>query len=122
MSQNFLLVGSKPHSAWAAVLRRGLEPLGDLRVVAASELLDRHTLEGCDLFIIDAASVEDVTGLVARLRRESASVPIVVVTTSPTWQRAKQLFMVGADDYVRKSMDVGVLCTALGKILANKGS
>lgn len=122
MSRNFLLVGSKPHSAWAGVLRRGLEPLGDLHVVTASELSDRGTLEGCDMFIIDAASVEDAAGLVTRLRRESPSVPIVVVTTSPTWQRAKQLFMMGANDYVRKSMDVGVLCSTLGKILANKGS
>jgi DNA-binding NarL/FixJ family response regulator len=120
MSKNFLLVGSNPNSAWAGILREGLQPYGDLTIVEAPELSELPAITEYDLIVIDAGAIEDLASLLAEVRREKPSIPIVVVTTSPTWQRARQVFMLGATDYIRKTMDPDALSTTFEEILSKK--
>ncbi|MGA9349744.1 MAG: response regulator [Anaerolineae bacterium] len=58
-----------------------------------------------DLVIVDASAVGDVLSLVSRLRAQQPQTRIVVVTASPTWQRAREALRAGAADYIRKSLD-----------------
>ncbi len=118
MPNAFLLVGSNPDSSWAATVREGLKSLGRLDVSAAFEAAGRLREADYRMVIIDAGAVEDVVSLIGSLRGESPEVPIVVATASPTWQSAKEVFMKGANDYIRKSPDASALGVTLAEILS----
>jgi len=118
MPNIFLLIGSKPGSSWAATVREELRPLGELETVPDSEALAQISKADYQMIIIDAGAVEDMASLISDLRKVASSVPIVVATASPTWQSAKEVFMTGADDYIRKSLDASALGTTLREILS----
>jgi DNA-binding NtrC family response regulator len=122
MSKHILLVGSKPDSGWLGMLQESLNPWGKLQVAGETEGLMTIRGKSYDLVILDAAVIDDVTVMVQNIRRESPTVPVVVVTNSPTWQRARQLFSDGANDYVRKSFDAGTLRSTFSKILSRDPS
>jgi DNA-binding NtrC family response regulator len=118
MSKQILLVGSKPDSGWIGTLQESLTPWGELQVAAERDGLSSIRGHTFDLIILDAAVIDDLVVLVQEIRRESPTVPVVVVTNSPTWQRARQVFTFGASDYVRKSFDPGTLRSTFSRILA----
>jgi DNA-binding NtrC family response regulator len=118
MSKRILLVGSKPDSGWIGTLQQSLDQWGELQVAAETDGLSRLRGQAYDLIILDAAVIDDLNLLVQSIRQERPNVPVVVVTNSPTWQRARQLFTDGASDYVRKSFDTGALKATFSRILS----
>lgn len=120
--KNLLLIGNPPDSIWATILRDALYPLGQLDLASESETSMRVQQKHYDLVIIDAAVLNNVETLVASLHRQQPTVPIVVVTTSPTWQRARRIFLAGATDYVQRSLDANTLLTTFQAILAKSVS
>jgi DNA-binding response OmpR family regulator len=118
MSNIFLLVGNNPGSSWATTVREELRPLGELETVPASEALARISQTRYQMIIIDAGVVEDMAALISMFRDVAPSVPIVVATASPTWQSAKEVFMSGANDYIRKSLDASALGATLQEIIS----
>jgi DNA-binding NtrC family response regulator len=122
MSKRILLVGSKPDSGWIGTLQQSLDPWGELQVAPEIDGLTSLRGQTYDLVILDAAVIDDLNLLIQSIRRESPNVPVVVVTNSPTWQRARQLFTFGASDYVRKSFDTGALRETFSRILSKSSS
>jgi DNA-binding NtrC family response regulator len=118
MSKQILLVGSKPDPGWIGRLQESLDQWGKLQVAAETEGLSSLRVQSYDLVIIDAAVVDDLNMLVQNIRQVSPDVPVVVVTNSPTWQRARELFTFGASDYVRKSFETGALKATFSRILS----
>lgn len=118
MTNTFLLVGDNPNSSWATTVREGLEPLGKLDAFPASEAPAQILKVDYQMIIIDAGAVEDTPSLIVALHEAAPSVPIVVATASPTWQSAKEVFMTGANDYIRKSLDASTLSATLKEILS----
>lgn len=118
MSKQILLVGSKPDAGWIGTLQESLDPWGELQVAAETEGLSRLSGQAYDLVIIDAAVVDNLNTLVQSIRQVNPSVPVVVVTNSPTWQRARELFNFGASDYVRKSFEPRALRATFSRILS----
>ena len=118
--RNLLVVSNDANSVWLRTFGDALQSLGKLEVASEQEAPVQVELGDYDLMVLDATSIGgDVAALVARLHREWPYVPIVVVTTSPTWQRARQVFLAGASDYIRKSLDtertLADLCGVLGR-------
>ena len=118
MSQNVLLVGAQLDSVWAAALRDSLWPLAELILIDPSGLMDPIRTEDYQVVILDAGGIDDLHSMLSALRRENANVPIVVMTASPTWQRARKAFLAGATDYMRKSLDSSDLLAAVKQVLS----
>jgi len=105
MIKKFLALGSYLDSDWLEILRNSLSPLGKLDVASSSSYKIKIEENRYDLIIVDAVDSKEMIDLVAALHKQLPLVPIVVVTTSPTWQRARQFFLAGAVDYIRKSLN-----------------
>ncbi len=118
MAINFFLLTSPEKVAWAQVLRQALASLGTLEIVWEEEA-EEHICqqEGKAVIIIDAGAVRDAPALVAHLRQKCPTNPIIVATASPTWRRAREVFLAGATDYIRKSWNVEEIRDKLKEIL-----
>lgn len=103
MHQEFLLIGTADQ--WARVLERAVLPLGQLRVLDESAAVAQLDLRVYAAIIIDAGVVADAYALCQRVQVQRPGTRVIIVTASPTWQRARQAFQAGALDYVRKSLD-----------------
>lgn len=117
MAYTFLLVAAGEGSPWAETVREAVGPLGELKTAAADDALSLVAAGDYSVVILDAGAAVDPAALVAALRRAAPSVPLVVVTASPTWQSAKEVFMAGANDYIRKSHDAPALAATLKEVL-----
>lgn len=117
MTKTFLLVAAGRGSLWADTVREAVLPLGELRTATAAEAAALLARERYDLIILDAGADDDPAALVAALRRAAPATPLVVVTAAPTWQCAKEVFMAGASDYIRKSHDAPALAETIEEVL-----
>jgi DNA-binding NtrC family response regulator len=118
MRNNILVVSNKTDSAWLHTVAKAAHVLGQVQIVAEKAALAQLSAQGYDLIVLDAAeTTTDVATLVTQLRDAHPNVPIIVATTSPNWQRARQAFRAGASDYVRKSLDVSRTTESLKDLL-----
>src|SRR5947209_6526906 len=90
--------------SWREWLAATLAPLGKLEAVEVDEAM-KQVKEQNGIVIVDATFVENVDAVVSSLRTERPDSRIVVMTASPTWQRARSAFEAGAIDYLSKTMD-----------------
>lgn len=124
---NFLLISRPEDKGWPLVLRQALAPLGSVEFVSEDDIEKRIAhYQGNAVIILDAAAVgEEVPAMVSRLRRQCPECRIIVTTSSPTWQRARDALQAGAVDYIRKSWDRRELQATFKEILnslSQKGS
>jgi len=118
MQATFLLISDRKESQWSQVLARALAPLGELQVVLEKEAV-QHTLQhGYDTMIVDAAVIDDVPFLISRLRAQQPQARIVVVSASPTWERAREALLAGAMDYIHRSTSKEELVSTFENIIA----
>lgn len=115
----FLLLNGLDEDFLKITLAEVLKPLGSLCVVNAGDGIPSGMEEPDGLIIIDATAVERAEQLVARLRSEHLERRIVVLTASPTWQRARAVFEAGAMDYLPKTLKVEELREAFQQALCN---
>ena len=118
MTNTFLLVAAARGALWAETVREAVRLLGELKTATADDATALAAREDYSMVILDAGAADDPAALVASLRRAAPSVPLVVVAASPTWQSAKEVFLAGASDYIRKSHDAPALAAMLQDILA----
>ncbi len=113
-----MVISNDPASAWLRSVSDAFRSLGQLQVASEQEVAVHIKVKDYDLMVLDATAIGgDIAALVARLHEERPDVPIVVATTSPTWQRAREVFRAGASDYIRKSLDKGKTLASLQGIL-----
>lgn len=118
MPTDFLFVGRPEDKGWLLILRQALKPLGSVETISEKDADERIAQYKCRaIVIIDAAAVDEVPTLVAHLRRECPKSHIIVVTSSPTWQRARDALQAGAVGYIRKSWDSRELLNTIKRIL-----
>lgn len=118
MSHTFLYIGDNLSSSWAKTIGEELQALGELDTVSGSEALEQISKEDYRLIIIDGGAIDDMPEFITALRGAAPSASIVVATASPTWQSAKEVFLTGADDYIRKSLDAASVGATLREILS----
>lgn len=122
MPKSFLLIGNQPDLAWTATLKEALQPLGQLYFASAADAIRRVEEQAFDMVVIDAGTVDQVADFVRPLRMAGPALLIVVVTASPTWQRARQVILAGANDYIRKSSDAETLLKTFKGILSESAA
>jgi len=104
MRTRFLLIGHREESLSFQNLAGALADLGDLEILPEKEAMQYVLQRRYDVVIVDAAAVKDEALLVARVRAQQPDTRIVVITSSPTWRRAREVLQAGAMDYVSKSL------------------
>jgi DNA-binding NtrC family response regulator len=101
--------------SWREWLAATLAPLGTLKAVEVNEAM-KQIKEQYDIVIVDATVVDNVDAVVSGLRTEKPDSRIVVMTASPTWQRARAAFEAGAIDYLPKTMDEDEILSTFERI------
>lgn len=101
---SFLLIGSSV-SEWKSILSSAIHGLGSVQTVEPNVLATRSLPEESTLFIIDATYTENVTAMINHIRSQYPQARVLVVTSSPSWSRARDAFKAGAVDYIKKSVD-----------------
>jgi DNA-binding response OmpR family regulator len=90
-----------------------------LTVFAESLLVDEEEpVELFDLMVVDASGLQiELAERVAWLHGRFPQVPIVVLTSSPTWRRARAVLQAGAADYMRRSIEDELLLNRCRSLL-----
>ena len=116
-----IIVSNTSQSEWLLSMTKGLSSLGDVQVLSENDafMLVRASLSKRLLVIADASAIKkNMTAYVSQLHHLQPDLPIIVVTASPTWGRARSLFRAGAADYTRKSFDINKIINICKELLA----
>ena len=111
MSKSILLVTSEPHPASQQVLA----DLGVIQISSADEAAEPGGQASYDLVVVDdqPSTVE----LVARFHDRYPKLPIVVLNSDRSWERARDAWRAGATNVVSKQPDDHELSQAVKQIL-----
>lgn len=109
-SKRIAILSNNEHSPWLKHMTEVLRSLGRLNVYAegvfAEDSGELFNMEMMDMLVVDASGLQmELAERVAWLHGRFPEVPIVVLTSSPTWRRAKAVLQAGAADYMRRSME-----------------
>lgn len=117
-SKSIGVLSNNDQSPWLKHLTEVLGSLGKLIIYsecAISEELNRQL----DLLVVDASGLQmELAERVGWLHGRFPSVPIVVLTSSPTWRRARAVLQAGASDYMRRSMEDDMLLERCRSLLS----
>jgi DNA-binding NtrC family response regulator len=106
MTKQIIIITNQTDSAWINAVIEALALLGQVTVSLEYEAQAIVQRQSFDLILIDASTIEtDDVALIQLLHDLRPTTPIVVNTLSPTWRRAREAFMAGAVDYMRRSLD-----------------
>lgn len=102
------LISNNDASPWLKRIAKGLETLGKLTILTECGLgVLGEAEEPYDMFLLDASGLQmELAERVAGLHGRFPQIPIVVLTSSPTWRRARAVLQAGASDYMRRSMEI----------------
>lgn len=110
MSHRVLLVSNAATSRWGRLVQDVLRDLHAVAVIARNGQLQPQVQEGFSAVIVDASSFGlgkegEVVTMIRALRARSATIPIVVVTSSPSWEAAREYLRAGATEYMPQTFD-----------------
>lgn len=106
-NKQIAILSNNEHSPWLKHVTEVLGSLGKL-VVYAEEMFEEDSGESfdMDMLLVDASGLKmELAERVAWLHGRFPQVPIVVLTSSPTWRRARAVLQAGAADYMRRSLE-----------------
>ncbi len=111
------IVSNNGHSPWLKHLAEILGTLGEPKTCNEAEL-EENPAEHCDLILVDASGLQmGLSGRISWLHGRFPDVPIVVLTSSPTWRRARAVLHAGASDYMSRSIEDAMLLARCRSIL-----
>ena len=101
------ILSNNEHSPWLKHTAEVLSSLGKLMVYAEDVFAeDTEELFDVNMLVVDASGLQmELAERVAWLNGRFPKVPIVVLTSSPTWRRARAVLQAGAADYMRRSLE-----------------
>jgi DNA-binding NarL/FixJ family response regulator len=93
-------------SPWVTAVINAVQSLGEVQLFGEDDIWPALAASPPHLLLLDASGfAQDVVKLVERLHQQQNDMPILVASTSPTWQNARAVLMAGASDYIRHSYD-----------------
>jgi len=106
LMKQVMVVTNYPDSSWLTMVVEALTMVAQVTAVPEEGVATAVQKTRYDLFLIDTSNINgDVVTLVKEIHQLFTTLPVVVFTTSPTWRRARELFLAGATDYVRRSLE-----------------
>jgi DNA-binding NtrC family response regulator len=115
MPVNVLLIGAEPESDWVKLFSKLMHSRGSLEIASEEEAPRLTEGKAYDLLIVDAVGCKDEVAMVELLHKKRPEVPVFVVTSSPTWERARLVLLAGAVDYKQKTMDADSILDIIQK-------
>ncbi len=112
-----LLIGYQAQEGWNKILAEAVKTIGNVRSIKENEV-ELITHASFDFIIVDASLVSEAAPLIRRIRPLQPRARILVVTSSPDWQMAREALKAGANDYISKSYDKRDLQAAVKATLA----
>lgn len=94
---------------WEAVVRQALHGIAMVRRVASERALQLFLVANkipVHLVLVDAAGFADQNKLMDFVQQWKPGFKLVVVASVPSWRDARDLLLLGACDYIRKSEGV----------------
>jgi DNA-binding response OmpR family regulator len=117
----FLLIDGTSDEHWHTVFAKALIPLGELHTGTEDEAVQLVHSSAFDIIFLDASAIKHLVALVTALRITQKETPIIVLTASPTWDLARDLFRAGVTDYLRKSLNQEVVRSIAAAALRRAG-
>ncbi|MCS6845911.1 MAG: response regulator [Caldilineales bacterium] len=122
MTHRVLLVSNAGTNRWGRLVQEVLKEMDALLITARNGQLQQQVQEGFSAVIVDASSFglgreNDVVTMIRALRARSALIPIVVVTSSLSWEVAREYLRAGASDYIPQTFDREKLARRLSAAL-----
>jgi len=117
-NKQIAILSNNEHSPWLKHMTEVLGSLGKI-IIYTEDVFAEDSGELCDIdmLVVDASGLQmELAERIACLNGRFPKVPIVVLTSSPTWRRARAVLQAGAADYMRRSMSDDMLlarCRAL---------
>lgn len=104
IQRTFLLI-NELGDYWNQVLEEALAPLGSLQTVTEGVAMDMVIENEYAAIIIVASHSSNFGLLTSRICAQRPEARVIIVSTSLTWQRAREAFRSGAIDYLYQSVD-----------------
>ena len=101
MQERILAICDPTDKTWVEKLRESSAVSLIIDTVGEKQVEKVCTYE-YDVILLDAGAVENAPKFVRHLRLNWPRANIIVVTSSPDWNLARQCYMAGASDYVSK--------------------
>ena len=120
--RRFLLIGDSTDEYGLQVLVKTLRSMGSLETAMEGEIADKLHARFYDIVIVDAGVVDTVAPVVARVCAQSPDSKVVVITASPHWKVARDVFRAGAADYLHKAQPRKEIRASLHNLLAQQGA
>lgn len=83
-------------------MRKAVEDLKREPVLATTTTIDEVPWGDYDLVILDAGAVGDLVKVISQIRARNAEARIILFSSSPTWEQAREAMLAGAVDYAPK--------------------
>lgn len=99
----FLLVGDSTDEYSVKMLRETLSAMGVVHLTAEEGLTRRLEGQAYDAVIVDAGAVMAAEATVTQVLEQSPMAEVFVITASPHWRVAREVFRAGAADYMPKT-------------------
>lgn len=108
-SKSIGVLSNNDQSPWLRHLAEVLGSLGTITICSEHGLPEKPGWQ-FDLLVVDASGLQmELAERVGWIHGRFPQVPIVVLTSSPTWRRARAVLQAGASDYMRRSMEDDML-------------
>ena len=101
---HYLLVTNDPDDLWIQVLRQAIGGQSELNIVSSEALGGAVDLKQYDVVVLDAPTINDISELLRQICQSDANTHVVVATNYQTWKRAREIFRLGAHDYLYKTL------------------
>lgn len=105
-----LLVENSGADYWRKLVSQASAELADVDVTNLQDYLRMLEAEPYDYVILDA-TLDGLNDLIRSVLHINVGARVLVITTSPTWQRAREAFRAGATDYVYRMADRKLMTT-----------
>ncbi len=110
----FLFIHAHENQAYGKTLQYVLAPYGNLDLYPWETIKDLD-LNTYTLVFLDASILADLNkpktleDFISQLSSRWPDTKIIILTTSPTWRRARAALQAGAVDYIRLTLDENLL-------------
>lgn len=103
MKKRIAVVGNVDDSLWLQKVEAPLATLGEVTTFSQDKVDYLEGYLGSELIIVDTSGIQNAVEFVKYLKDENFTTPLLVVTASPTWRRAREMFKAGATDYLKQT-------------------
>jgi len=94
--------------------------LGMKLVIAGEATINDLPWDEYDLVILDAGATSNAPEAISQVLGRNPSALVVVFSSSPTWEQAREMFLAGAVDYAPKILEHARIHAVIKNVLSKQ--